>query len=137
MKQLLWGSMDERNHAKLKQLGRIESCLDLSIKGLFVLVRGAGESELVAAKAASLICKMLNYQKNRHAEAVIKELTKVSPSFLAEFRIDQALEVDSCHNQILQILKIYIPAQEDSADLVAEYLSEDPELVQIILEFCK
>lgn len=70
MKQLLFGSMDERNYAKLKELGRLERCLDMSIKGLFVLVRDAGGeaggeqgqgSELVVARAASLICKLCDF----------------------------------------------------------------------------
>lgn len=70
MKQLLFGSIDERNYAKLKKLGRLESCLDRSIKGLFVLLRDR-ESNLVAARAASLICKLIDFQKNRHADAAV------------------------------------------------------------------
>ena len=136
MKQLLFGSIDERNYAKLKELNRLESCLDMSIKGLFVLVRDR-ESDLVAARAASLICKLIDFQKNRHAEAVVQELTRVSPQFLAEFKLDSALDIDSCHNQILTILKVYVPAQSESPDLVAEYLASDPEKVQLILDFCR
>ena len=65
-------------------------------------------------------------------------MTRASPQFLAEFKLASALDIDSCYNQILSILKVYIPAQDESPDLVAEHLAcNDQAKAQLILDYCK
>ena len=40
------------------------------------------DSSLTATSAAKILCKMLDFQKNRHADNVLKELCEVEPEFL-------------------------------------------------------
>lgn len=66
-----------------------------------------------------MLCKMLNYQKNAHAEIVLKELGSVEPAFLAIFGLEELLDVEACCSSILSILRAYIDRRvvEVNADL--------------------
>jgi len=64
-------------------------------------------SILTATSAAKILCKMLDYQKNRHADSVLKELCEVEPDFLAIFDMEELLDYE-CSAAILTIYKAYI-----------------------------
>jgi hypothetical protein len=60
---------------------------------------------------------MLNSEKNRNAESVIKELGDVEPEFFAVFEIEELLNSE-CSYAILSIYKAYI--ERRSAVMQAE-----------------
>ena len=68
------------------------------------------QSSMLAAKAAMIVLKLLDFQLNKHAEMVQKELGKVPPLLLSVFNLEQALNHDCCTKQILGILKAYLSA---------------------------
>ena len=62
---------------------------------------------MTATSAANILVKMLNSEKNRNAESVIKELGDVEPEFFAVFEIEELLNSE-CSYAILSIYKAYI-----------------------------
>ena len=65
-------------------------------QGLFILISDHDNSLLTAISAASMLCKMLDYQKNSHAEIVLKELGNQEPAFLAIFGLEDLLDAEPC-----------------------------------------
>ena len=51
--------------------------------------------------------KMLNYEKNRNADSVVKTLCDVDPSVIQSFKIEELLDSE-CSHAILTIYKTYI-----------------------------
>lgn len=72
---------------------------------------------MTATSAANILVKMLNSEKNRNAESVIKELGDVEPEFFAVFEIEELLNSE-CSYAILSIYKAYI--ERRSAVMQAE-----------------
>ena len=54
-------------------------------------------NRLTAIAAALLLNRMIDYQKNGHAELICKELEKSEPKFLAIFGIEDLLEIGRAH----------------------------------------
>ena len=65
------------------------------------------DSILTATAAAKILCKMLDFQKNRHADSVVRELCEVDTEFIAFFELEDLLE-NECKSAILLIYKTYI-----------------------------
>lgn len=55
-----------------------------------------------------MLNKMIDYQKNSHAEIVLKELGSVEPAFLAIFGLEDLLDVEACCSSILSIIRAYL-----------------------------
>ena len=49
------------------------------------------KAHLVSVSAVQLLFKMLDYQKNMHADSVVREFIAVEPSFLALFGVEALL----------------------------------------------
>jgi len=64
--------------------------------GMLPLMSEFKSSLLCAISAAQLLAKMLDFQKNLHAENVTKEFGKVSTEFLSRFQLECLLEFDGC-----------------------------------------
>lgn len=62
---------------------------------------------MTATTAANILVKMLNSEKNRNADTVLKELGEVEPEFFAVFEIEELLNSE-CRSAILTIYKAYI-----------------------------
>jgi len=69
-------------------------------------------SGLPAVTAAQLLSKMLDFQKNSHAESLAKELARVDPDFLGSFGLESLLQSEGCRKAVLHILKVYIERRE-------------------------
>jgi hypothetical protein len=71
-----------------------------------------------------MLCKMLDYQKNIHAEIVLRELGAVEPTFLAIFGLEELLDVEASYTPILNIFKAYIDRRivEVNAELTTSLL---------------
>jgi hypothetical protein len=70
-------------------------------------MRDHKNSILSATSAAKILCKMLDYQKNRHADVVTKVLCENEPEFIVLFNIETLLDYE-CSSAIMMIYKIYI-----------------------------
>jgi len=44
---------------------------------------------------------MIDYQKNIHAESMVRELVSIEPSFLAIFGIESLLKIDGARKPVL------------------------------------
>jgi hypothetical protein len=98
--------------------------------GLFGLMSEHSQSLLCASTATQLVSKMLDYQKNMHAETIAKEMTRANPEYLARFNIEELLQFDSTKHSILHILKVYVERKEQtysSDDLIVELLTKEEE----------
>jgi hypothetical protein len=71
-----------------------------------------GSPSMVATSSAQLVSKMLNYQKNLHAEAVARTLARVQPGFLAMFKLHELMGQEGMRSSVLQMLKVYIEKRE-------------------------
>ena len=70
---------------------------------------------------------MLNFQKNLHAEACARVITRVNPSFLAKFQLADLISEEGMRSSILSILKVYIERREQTGS------DKSLELVQQLL----
>lgn len=103
-----------------------QSFIDHRPMGLLTLVSGVRDTPLVASAAAQFLNQIINYQRNTHAESVVKELAKIDPSLMSLFGFEELMKVDQCKKVALTILKAYIDKRE--RDLERTY-----ELVDTIL----
>ena len=66
---------------------------------------------------------MLDYQKNMHADSVVKELIGIEPSFLALFGVEALLKVEGAKKTMMNVLKIYIERRDHFARI--EHIVEE------------
>jgi hypothetical protein len=94
-------------------------------------------SLLTAISAAMMLCKMLDYQKNTHAEVINKELGSVEPAFLAIFGLDELLDVEACCSAILSILKAYLDRKviQMNAEVTVSILIKNPMKKKFVLDY--
>lgn len=84
-------------------------------QGLFILMSDHKKSPLVAISAAQILQKLIDYQKNIHAESVVRELVSIEPNFLALFGIESLLKIDGARKSALQIIKAYVERRDHIA----------------------
>jgi hypothetical protein len=58
------------------------------------------KAPLVSVSAVQLLQKMMDYQKNIHADSVVKEVIGIEPTFLALFGIETLLKVDGARKVV-------------------------------------
>lgn len=81
---------------------------------------------------------MLDFEKNTHAESVLKEFGVVSPEFLCRYQLERLLEFDGCRKAILFIYKAYIQfnrTQVYSATMIVEELVKSQQLRGEVLDY--
>ena len=73
---------------------------------------------------------MLDYQKNMHADSVVREFIAVEPSFLALFGVEALLQVEGARKMMMNVLKIYIERRDHFARIenIVEELFESETL---------
>lgn len=98
MRQILFGTTD--GNAQI-------SAFSKQPRGLFLLLREHRSSPLTATAAAKTICKMIDFQKNRHAEAVLSVLCAAEAELINSFRVEELIDSE-CHQSIMTIYKAYI-----------------------------
>jgi hypothetical protein len=55
---------------------------------------------------------MMDYQKNIHADSVVREVIGIEPTFLALFGVEALFKVDGARKAIMQVLQIYIERRD-------------------------
>jgi hypothetical protein len=98
LKQILFGTTD--GNAQISTFSK-------QPRGLFLLLREHRGSPLTATAAAKTICKMIDFQKNRHAESVLSVLCAAEPELINSFRVEELIDSE-CHQSIMTIYKAYI-----------------------------
>jgi hypothetical protein len=78
---------------------------------------------------------MIDYQKNIHAESVVRELVSIEPNFLAIFGIESLLKIDGARKATLSIIKSYVERRDHIARIenVIEELFESENVRSEIL----
>ena len=66
---------------------------------------------------------MLDYQKNMHADSVVREFIAVEPSFLALFGVEALLKIEGARKTMMNVLKIYIERRDHFARI--EHIVEE------------
>jgi len=66
---------------------------------------------------------MIDYQKNMHADGVVRELIGIEPSFLALFGVESLLQVDGAKKATINVLKVYIERRDHFARM--EHIVEE------------
>ncbi len=62
------------------------------------------KAPLVSVSAVQLLHKMMDYQKNIHADSVVREIIGIEPTFLSLFGVEALLKVDGARKAIMQVL---------------------------------
>lgn len=81
---------------------------------------------------------MLDYQKNPHADSLLRELGNAEPRFLAKFSVEKLLNIEACNSALLQVLKTYIEKRKlvDSSEETISLLVETPQTQKLVSDFC-
>lgn len=85
-----------------------------------------------------MLCRMLSYSKNHHAEIVVKELSSVEPAFLAIFGLEELLDVEAACNYVLAIIKVYLDKKSVDTNaevLLSQIISKDPIKKKFVQDF--
>lgn len=82
---------------------------------------------------------MMDYQKNIHADTVVREVIGIEPTFLALFGVEALLKVEGARKSMLQILKLYIERRDHLARIehIVEELFESASLRQDLINKLK
>jgi hypothetical protein len=82
---------------------------------------------------------MMDYQKNIHADTVVREVIGIEPTFLALFGVEALLKVEGARKSMLQILKLYIERRDHFARIehIVEELFESASLRQDLINKLK
>ena len=83
-----------------------------------------------------MLSKMLDYQRNIHADAFQRELARATPEFIAIFGLENLFHMEASRKAVLHILKCYVErrqSQNESA-LMIKNLLKSPETRQDLLE---
>lgn len=104
-----------------------------SVKGLFVCMALHKVSILTATAAANILCKMIDFQKNRHADLVLSILCEQNPEFLRHFDVEALLDYE-CMSSVLTIYKAYIDRRCEClhADFCAALVNSEKKQQQLI-----
>lgn len=97
LKQLEAFLIDQKPKLALKTIHQL--MFSTSCQSIFVSM--SSECCLTASTATHLLAKLLNYQKNPHAELFIRELGSVSPELLSLFELESLLDNEACQGVLL------------------------------------
>lgn len=93
---------------------------------------------LTATAAVHLLAKLLDFQKNPHAELFIREFGCAEPQMLSLFQLESLLDHEACQNALMTILKVYVDRQseQDTEEIVATFI-QSPAKRRLVIDFCK
>lgn len=90
-----------------------------------------------ATTAIHLVSKMLDYQKNVHADVIAREIAKVSLTFLGMFGIELLFDLEGCRTSLLHICKVIVERKESTIpiDYSIKELFKAPDKQKILNDY--